>query len=280
MSSTAAGTSARPTRLHGCTRRSRRACRPSASCGRPRSTRSGSFASSYTPASSPCQRQRGWKCRPTSRSASASTCLPLSSSSMPARSAGSASRRHSSRSSSAPGSDVAPRRGRNSATRSAAPPRSTEPARRKATPTSTSRPRDQERRVTPCPTCGSNSRAAAPNPTSGTPMTVRLALSRAEAAQSLGVSIDYLDEHVLPELRIVRRGRRKLDPRLRAGALAASQRRARPGRSTAAVTLTATGPETPANGRVRASCAPASYHAAPKVNGRAPRQRPRPGTRR
>jgi hypothetical protein len=42
--------------------------------------------------------------------------------------------------------------------------------------------------------------------------TQRLALSRAEAAQSLGVSIDYLDEHVLPDLRIVRRGRRKLIP--------------------------------------------------------------------
>jgi hypothetical protein len=40
----------------------------------------------------------------------------------------------------------------------------------------------------------------------------RLAVSRAEAAESLGVSIDYLDEHVLPEVRIVRRGRRKLIP--------------------------------------------------------------------
>ena len=40
----------------------------------------------------------------------------------------------------------------------------------------------------------------------------RLALSPAEAAEALGVSRDYLDEHVLPELRIVRRGRRKLIP--------------------------------------------------------------------
>lgn len=40
----------------------------------------------------------------------------------------------------------------------------------------------------------------------------RLALSRAEAAWSLGVSIDYLDEHVIPEVRIVRRGRRKIIP--------------------------------------------------------------------
>jgi excisionase family DNA binding protein len=38
----------------------------------------------------------------------------------------------------------------------------------------------------------------------------RLALSPDEAAAMLGVSRDYLDEHVLPELRIVRRGRRIL----------------------------------------------------------------------
>ena len=41
----------------------------------------------------------------------------------------------------------------------------------------------------------------------GTP---RLALSPGEAARSLGVSRDYLDEHVLPELKVVRRGRRRL----------------------------------------------------------------------
>jgi len=40
----------------------------------------------------------------------------------------------------------------------------------------------------------------------------RLALSPAEAAAAIGVSRDFLDEHVLPELRIVRRGRRKLIP--------------------------------------------------------------------
>jgi hypothetical protein len=40
----------------------------------------------------------------------------------------------------------------------------------------------------------------------------RLALSPAEAAESLGVSRDFFDEHVGPELRIVRRGRRKLVP--------------------------------------------------------------------
>jgi excisionase family DNA binding protein len=38
----------------------------------------------------------------------------------------------------------------------------------------------------------------------------RLALSPDEAAAVLGVSRDYLDEHVIPELRVVRRGRRIL----------------------------------------------------------------------
>jgi excisionase family DNA binding protein len=38
----------------------------------------------------------------------------------------------------------------------------------------------------------------------------RLALSPDEAAALLGVSRDYLDEHVLDELRVVRRGRRIL----------------------------------------------------------------------
>jgi hypothetical protein len=40
----------------------------------------------------------------------------------------------------------------------------------------------------------------------------RLALSPDECALSLGVSRDYFDEHVLPELRCVRRGRRRLVP--------------------------------------------------------------------
>jgi excisionase family DNA binding protein len=40
----------------------------------------------------------------------------------------------------------------------------------------------------------------------------RLALSKAEAAQSLGVSVDFLEDHVIRELRIVRRGRRLLIP--------------------------------------------------------------------
>jgi len=40
----------------------------------------------------------------------------------------------------------------------------------------------------------------------------RLALSPEEAAAALGVSRDFFDEHVAPELRVVRRGRRKLYP--------------------------------------------------------------------
>jgi excisionase family DNA binding protein len=39
-----------------------------------------------------------------------------------------------------------------------------------------------------------------------------LALSKAEAAEALGVSVDFLEEHVMGELRIVRRGRRRLIP--------------------------------------------------------------------
>jgi hypothetical protein len=41
------------------------------------------------------------------------------------------------------------------------------------------------------------------------PTVPRLALSPNEAAAALGVSRDFLDEHVAPELRWVRRGRRK-----------------------------------------------------------------------
>jgi hypothetical protein len=37
--------------------------------------------------------------------------------------------------------------------------------------------------------------------------TRRLALVPAEAAASIGCSRDFFDEHVLPELRVVRRGR-------------------------------------------------------------------------
>lgn len=40
----------------------------------------------------------------------------------------------------------------------------------------------------------------------------RLAVSKVEAAEALGVSVDFLEEHVMHELRIVRRGRRRLIP--------------------------------------------------------------------
>ncbi|MGH2934978.1 MAG: excisionase family DNA-binding protein [Gaiellaceae bacterium] len=38
----------------------------------------------------------------------------------------------------------------------------------------------------------------------------RLALTVTEAAESLGVSLDYLDAHIRPELKVVRRGRKQL----------------------------------------------------------------------
>lgn len=37
-------------------------------------------------------------------------------------------------------------------------------------------------------------------------------LSKIEAAEALGVSVDYLEGHVMHELRVVRRGRRRLIP--------------------------------------------------------------------
>ena len=40
----------------------------------------------------------------------------------------------------------------------------------------------------------------------------RLALSVEEACLALGVSWDYWSEHIAPDVRVVRRGRRKLVP--------------------------------------------------------------------
>jgi excisionase family DNA binding protein len=40
----------------------------------------------------------------------------------------------------------------------------------------------------------------------------RLALGPDDAAKAIGVSRDFFDEHVAPELRVVRRGRRRLIP--------------------------------------------------------------------
>jgi excisionase family DNA binding protein len=41
---------------------------------------------------------------------------------------------------------------------------------------------------------------------------VRLALTRAEAAASLGVSLDSFERYVQPEMRLIRRGRLRLVP--------------------------------------------------------------------
>lgn len=40
----------------------------------------------------------------------------------------------------------------------------------------------------------------------------RLALSKAEAAEALGVSVDHFERHVQPHLRVVYSGRRRLFP--------------------------------------------------------------------
>jgi excisionase family DNA binding protein len=37
-------------------------------------------------------------------------------------------------------------------------------------------------------------------------------VTKVEAAESLGVSVDFLEDHVMRELRVVRRGRRLLIP--------------------------------------------------------------------
>ena len=50
--------------------------------------------------------------------------------------------------------------------------------------------------------------AHADNGKPGIDARARLALSKAEAAEALGCSVDFLEEHVLTELRVVRRGRR------------------------------------------------------------------------
>jgi excisionase family DNA binding protein len=42
--------------------------------------------------------------------------------------------------------------------------------------------------------------------------TPRLALSKVEAASALGVSVDFFEDHVMHDLRIVRLGRRRLIP--------------------------------------------------------------------
>ena len=44
------------------------------------------------------------------------------------------------------------------------------------------------------------------------PRIPRIAVSKQEAAGALGVSIDFFDEHIVPDLRTVRVGRRRLIP--------------------------------------------------------------------
>jgi hypothetical protein len=41
---------------------------------------------------------------------------------------------------------------------------------------------------------------------------IRLALTRAEAAKSLAMSLDSFERHVQPEVRLIRRGRMRLVP--------------------------------------------------------------------
>ncbi len=48
--------------------------------------------------------------------------------------------------------------------------------------------------------------------TPSTSVPPRLALSKVEAAVALGCSVDFLERHVLAELRVVRRGRRVFVP--------------------------------------------------------------------
>jgi hypothetical protein len=40
----------------------------------------------------------------------------------------------------------------------------------------------------------------------------RVALTRAEAASAIGISVDSFERHVQPELRLIRRGRMRLVP--------------------------------------------------------------------
>jgi hypothetical protein len=44
------------------------------------------------------------------------------------------------------------------------------------------------------------------------PAVTRLAFSKREAAAALGISVDHLERHIWPELRVVRSGRRTFVP--------------------------------------------------------------------
>jgi hypothetical protein len=87
----------------------------------------------------------------------------------------------------------------------------------------------------------------------------RLALSVAEACEALGVSWDFFAEHVAPDLRVVRRGRRKLiSVRELEAWLDAHAERALP----ATGMNTRSSEKVPANQVLRASCAPVGGRAA------------------
>lgn len=91
-------------------------------------------------------------------------------------------------------------------------------------------------------------------------MVPRLAVDVNEACASLGVSWDYFTAHVAPELRIVRRGRRKLIALTELERwLDANSERVLPDANGMDTRSTA---KTPANQGVRASRAPVSERAA------------------
>ena len=50
------------------------------------------------------------------------------------------------------------------------------------------------------------------NPVGRGPGVPRVTLTRGEAAEALGISIDSFERHVQPELRLIRRGRMRLVP--------------------------------------------------------------------
>jgi hypothetical protein len=62
-------------------------------------------------------------------------------------------------------------------------------------------------RLSPAPSASSSE-----NPARAREAVPRLALSKAEAAAAIGCSTDFLENHVLGELRVVRRGRRVFVP--------------------------------------------------------------------
>lgn len=87
----------------------------------------------------------------------------------------------------------------------------------------------------------------------GTVSVERLALSVQEACEALGCGWDFFSEHVAPDLRIVRRGRRKLIAVAELERwLEANSERALPDTGIG----TRSAPKTAANRGVRASCAP------------------------